>query len=307
MVDRLMMPGRVALEGGNIVIKDEHGVRRLTNDPREAAAGPRGFDINRHRLIAVEAIIADRYGGPCDCDDARAYLSIAFNAIALSRRLAGWKADARPLIAWAKHWTPTADPIEVEKLAIAVTTAPRWISAARAGKLMAATTDEIERLGLKTIWASDRSIREIKREKKLAKNKADRERVAAARAAKRGRAGGDMRLGSVTVFCKTHKLPRSTVYRHLKNGTLDGYLAAKGIQARPDGWDRNVALNRDSSSNSATHSSHAAALELGTSILAFQRSMVPAIQATASATSEINRKVVLIRMAASRIASGGAA
>ncbi|MGB6078065.1 MAG: hypothetical protein WBF99_01250 [Xanthobacteraceae bacterium] len=307
MVDRLMMPGRVALEGGNIVVKDEHGVKRLTNDPREATGGQRGFDINRHRLIAVETMIDDRYGGPCDCDDARAYLSVAFNALALSRRLTGWKADARPLIAWARRWTPLADPLEVERLAIAVTTAPRWISAARAGKLMAATTAEIERLGIKTVWASDRSVREIKREKKLAKNKADRERVAAARAAKRGRAGGDMRLGSVTVFCKTHKLPRSTVYRHLKDGTLDGYLAARGIQARPDGWDRNVALNRDSSSYSATHSSHVAARELGTSILAFQRSMVPAIQATASATVEISRKVVLISKAARRIAPGGAA
>ncbi len=309
MAERLMAADRVALEGGHIVVKDQRGVIRLTSDPRDAAAAERrGFDVNRHRLIAVETFITDRYGGPCDCDDAHAYLSLAFNAIALSRRLSGWKADPRPLIEWARRWTPTADPVNVEKLAVAVTAAPRWISAARAGKLMAATTAEIERLGIKTVWPSDRPIREIRQAKKKAKNKADRERVAAARAAKRGRAGGDMRLGAVTVFCKTYKLPRSTVYRRIAEGTLDHYLNGKGIAARPDGWDRPVAsIREDNSSNRATLLSHGAARELGASILSFQRSMLPAIQAAGSATAEINRKVAPIGRAARRLAASAGA
>ena len=292
------------MRDGHAALVDERGIVRYSRNPRDAAAAERrGFDVNRHRLIAVETMIADRYGGPCDCDDARAYLSLAFNAIAISRRLSGWKADPRPLIEWAQRWTPTADPAEVEKLAIAVTTAPRWISAAKAGALMAATEAEIKRLRLRTVWASDRSIREIRQERKKAKNKADRERLAAARAAKRGRAGDDVRRGSVTIFSKTHGLPRRTVYRHIKNGTLESYLDTKGIQARPDGWHKSVAPNRERSSNKATHLCHAQTGELGASILAFHQAMLPAIRAAASAAAEINRKVAPIGKAARRLAA----
>lgn len=117
MRERVMTPETAFIENGHLVIRDRAGIARWTSNPADSDANReagRGFNINNMRLANVERLIQHRYGGPVDTDDAEAYLSAAFNAIAMGRRLRGWKQSAGPLLAWARQWTPTGQGSEAD-------------------------------------------------------------------------------------------------------------------------------------------------------------------------------------------------
>jgi len=242
MRERLMTPKTASLEGGHLVMRDARGIVRWTSNPADAAINGgtrRGFDINRVRLSHLERLILTRYGGPVDTDDASAYLSVAMNAIALSRRFRGWKQSVVPLLKWAAEWTPLADPTEVMELAQKVATAPRKMKALTAGKLLRLSTAEWEALGIKTIDPSDVAPTRIAAIKAERKRERDRKAAEAARREGGRRAMDEIKQASMRAFCKRHSLSERSFYRHQAAGDLDSWLTKKGITEK---WQTGVAV-----------------------------------------------------------------
>jgi len=167
---------------GYIHLRDRNGVLRWSNSPADRAAEAiRGFDINANRLSNLHRLIVHRYGGPVTTDDAANYLSVAFNAIALSRRLKRWKQSIGPLMTWSAQWTPLADPTEVAALAASVMRRPRKMTAGAAGRLVHLSVAEWRHLNLKTFDPSDLSAEAVKAVKIERRRHRDREAAAAAR------------------------------------------------------------------------------------------------------------------------------
>lgn len=225
------------IEHSHIVVRHRGGFARWTNNPADRdenhGAGP-GFNINNVRLSNIEYLIKYRYGGPVDTDDGHAYLSVAFNAIAMGRRFRGWSQSTAPLMDWARRWTPLVDPATIIILAEKVVASPRRMSASVVGKLVRLTFAEWKILGIKTIDPFDippERVAEVKVNRKRARDKA------AARAARRQAGVRPMReiqSTSIRDFCKRHGLSERTFRHNAAQGAdrLRTWLNKKGINPK---------------------------------------------------------------------------
>lgn len=234
MRKRLMTPGAAFIENGHLNIRDQNGVIRWTSNPADSDANReanRGFDINRHRLHHIERLILHRYGGPVDTDDAPAYLSVAFNAIAMSRQLRGWSQSIGPLLTWAREWTPHADPAETLALAQKVTARPRKMTGRTVGKLVRLTRSEWEALDIKTIDPFDLPSERVAELKADRKRQRDKEAVTSARRKSGVRSMEEIQSNSIRAFCERNDLSERTFRYNARKGeaNLLKWLAKKGI------------------------------------------------------------------------------
>lgn len=255
MRERVMTPETAFIENGHLVIRDRAGIARWTSNPADSDANReagRGFNINNMRLANVERLIQHRYGGPVDTDDAEAYLSAAFNAIAMGRRLRGWKQSAGPLLAWARQWTPLADPAEVAALAAKVTASPRKMTGGTVGKLVRLTRSEWEALDIKTIDPFDLPSERVAELKADRKRQRDKEAVTSARRKSGVRSMEEIQSASRREFCERHGLSERSFYRHQQAGDLDYWLAKKGITEK---WQTPVATLEKTSTLISRHPS----------------------------------------------------
>lgn len=233
MRERLMTAGNSAVENGHLVIRDRHGVARLTSNPADAPRNRNVFDVNGVRLGHIQRLIEHRYDGPCDCDgDVHLYLSAAFNAIALGLQLKRRTASLSHFANWARKWCPVADRQEVADLAARVIARPRRIKAATLGRMLGLSSVEYDALGIEAIYPSDDAT--FERRKKV--EKAERDRVAKERHRRQeGRqALADIMECSEKAFCYRHGISARTLRYHKSKGpeAVAKFLIKKGIKEK---------------------------------------------------------------------------
>jgi len=228
-----MTPGEASIEQGHLVIR-RHNIAFLTSDPADSDAARESgqrFDINTHRLANIQCLIKHRHGGPVDTDDGYAYISAAFNAIAMGRSRRGWKQSEEPLIAWAKKWTPLVDAAAVTELAKKVVASPRKMSGRVVGNLVRLTNTEWQILGIKTIDPFDISPERVSEIKADRKREQDRVAAQDARRKAGSRSMDEIRATSIKAFCQRYELSERTFRYHAKKGVSDLYswLDKKGV------------------------------------------------------------------------------
>lgn len=241
MRERLMTAETAFRENGHLVLRDATGIARWTSNPADKEASnpeEQRFNINNVRLANLQRLILYRHGGPVDTDDASAYVSVAFNAIALARRQRGWKQSTSPLFNWAREWILLADWPAVERLAEKVVARPRKMTARTAGKLVRLTASEWEALQIKTIDPADLPAAVIAAKKARRKRLRDKKAKETARRESGRRKLEDIRATSRREFCERHGLSERSFYRHQQAGDLNAWLAAKGIEEK---WRMDVA------------------------------------------------------------------
>lgn len=236
------------------------GVIRRTRNPADRPKGAKaGFNINLACRLSVEALIADRHGHAChEREPAFCYLTVVARALIMARVLRGWRADIRPVVAWAERWTPSLQYNEVEQIARKLCRSPRGLNARRAGKFLNVSQNEIDRLGLQTLQPIDISTKAYKNACHLKKRKADRERINAIRRSQGVRSIKEVSDGSVAEFCRKHGIHRSSYRKAAAKGeaALAAFLRKKGIDQYPvnkEKWpDLSVGNNDTTYRNSAT-------------------------------------------------------
>lgn len=217
---RVMTPRNSGLDlDGHIFIRDQHDVKRWTNNPADRDdARDEKFNINNLRIHYVERLIEHRYRGPVDCDDAHAYISVVFNSIAMQRRLKRWKQSTSPMVAWASSWCPMADRSTIVDLAGRVVKRPRKMTAATAGRLLGLSYVEWKTLGIRTIDPADVPADIVARAKAEMKREADLSSKKAARRAEGARALADIKAGSIRAFCKRNGISERTLRLNRRKG-----------------------------------------------------------------------------------------
>lgn len=144
---------------------------------RQRYKGPRKpWDLNRQRRVEIEKVIRYRHNGPCDTDDAEAYL------LAVLPHLLRIHAaeDARAaVVKWARTWTPTLEARCVAGLADeALAAEPRPLKADPIGMALKVSNAERTVLRLKTIGACDRTKRQRTADRKRRNAERQREKRA---------------------------------------------------------------------------------------------------------------------------------
>lgn len=187
------------------------GVEKFNFDPKTIPTKAARADIARRYnrwgdkgyvtmlLRQLQAVIACRYGGPCDTDDGAAYLILSANAIANKPGT-----TATDITHWREQWTPHVPQDDAENIIQRALAKPRRFRADSAGRLIRLMDEERTKLKITLIGAIDlpKDKRTIRRREKNRQRKEEQRRNDGVRpraqylaeaAAKRAQWGGKSR------------------------------------------------------------------------------------------------------------------